>query len=408
MSPVPTVPSLSLAVALDGAGWHPAAWRAKGARPADLLTPEYWVDLVQEAQRGLVDFVTIDDSLALQSATRGQPDGRVDRVRGRLDAELIAARVAPVTSGIGIVATATTTHTEPFHHSKAIATLDYVSEGRAGVQVRVSTTAAEAAQFGRRSFPDPRTHPVGAHPEDPAATALLADLLDETADFVEVMRRLWDSWEDDAEIRDVDSGRFIDRDKLHYVDFEGRWFAVRGPSITPRPPQGQPVVAALAHRSPSYRLAARAADVVFVTPHDAAGLAEIVTEIRELEAEVGRNGEPLRIFADLVVAIDPAPGVAASRLHRLDELDGAPFTSDAEVLAGTPAEVADRLVEWQAAGADGLRLRPAALPGDLTAIVDGLIPRLQAEGRFRTAYAETTLRARLGLSRPANRYATTS
>jgi alkanesulfonate monooxygenase SsuD/methylene tetrahydromethanopterin reductase-like flavin-dependent oxidoreductase (luciferase family) len=413
VSPVPTFPSLPLAVALDGAGWHPAAWRAQGARPAELLSPGYWVDLVQTAERGLVDFVTIDDSLALQSSTRGltthgMADGRVDRVRGRLDAELIAARVAPVTRSVGIVATATTTHTEPFHHSKAIATLDYVSQGRAGVQVRVSSTQGEAAQFGRRSFPD-----RWGSPEDPAIAQFVADLFDEAADFVEVMRRLWDSWEDDAEIRDVDSGRFIDRDKLHYIDFEGRWFSVRGPSITPRSPQGQPVVAALAHNSIPYRLAARSADVVFVTPHDTAGLAAIVAEIRALEAEVGRPSlsglrEPVRIFADLVVALDPSPGVAADRLRRLDDLDGGAFTSDAEVLAGTPAELASRLVDWQSAGADGFRLRPAVLPVDLTAIVDGLVPLLQAEGRFRGAYAEATLRERLGLGRPVNRYATTS
>jgi alkanesulfonate monooxygenase SsuD/methylene tetrahydromethanopterin reductase-like flavin-dependent oxidoreductase (luciferase family) len=403
VSPVPTFPSLPLAVALDGAGWHPAAWRAVGARPAELLTPGYWVDLVREAERGLVDFVTIDDALALQSTKRGVPDDRVDRVAGRLDAELIAARVAPLTTRVGIVATATTTHTEPFHHSKAIATLDYVSAGRAGVQVRVSSTQAEAAQFGRRSFPD-----RWGQPDDPAVTQFVADLFDEAADFVEVLRRLWDSWEDDAEIRDMATGRFIDRDKLHYVDFEGRWFTVRGPSITPRPPQGQPLVTALAHNSIPYRLAARVADAVFVTPHDAAGLRAIVAEIRGLESQVARVGDPVRIFADLLVFLDPTPGAAAARLRHLDELDGAPLSSDAEIFAGTPDELASLLVAWQEAGAEGFRLRPAVLPYDLTAIVEGLVPVLQSQGRFRHAYAEATLRERLGLARPINRYATTS
>ena len=97
----------------------------------------------------------------------------------------------------------------------------------------------------------------------------VADLFDEAADFVEVTRRLWDSWEDDAEIRDVATGRFIDREKLHYIDFEGRWFSVKGPSITPRPPQGQPLVTVLAHVPVAFRLAARSADVVFITPTDA-------------------------------------------------------------------------------------------------------------------------------------------
>src|SRR5271156_5950093 len=139
-------PPLHLAVALDGAGWHPAAWREPDARPSELFSAGYWVDLVAEAERGLLDFVTIDDSLGLQSLRRGVPDDRVDKVRGRLDAVLIAARVAPTTSGIGLVPVATTTHTEPFHVSKSIATLAYVSLGRAGLQARVSATALEAQQ----------------------------------------------------------------------------------------------------------------------------------------------------------------------------------------------------------------------------------------------------------------------
>jgi alkanesulfonate monooxygenase SsuD/methylene tetrahydromethanopterin reductase-like flavin-dependent oxidoreductase (luciferase family) len=129
------VEKLRLAVALDGAGWHPAAWREPGARPGELFTAGYWVDLVQEAERGLLDLVTFEDDLALQSTDRTADDDRTDRVRGRLDAVQVAARVAPVTAGIGLVPTAVVTHTEPFHLSKAIATLDHVSAGRAGVRV---------------------------------------------------------------------------------------------------------------------------------------------------------------------------------------------------------------------------------------------------------------------------------
>ena len=177
---------------------------------------------------------------------------------------LIAARVAPVTRHIGLVPTAITTHTEPFHLSKAIATLDYVSGGRAGVRVQVAGRADTAAHFGRREIRQLSTERLA----DPDVQRLVAEHFDEAADYVEVLRRLWDSWEDDAEIRDVATGRFIDRDKLHYIDFEGRWFSVKGPSITPRPPQGQPVVAALGHATVPYRLIARSADVGFVTPRD--------------------------------------------------------------------------------------------------------------------------------------------
>ena len=125
---------IHLGVALEGAGIHPAAWREPSARPDELFTPEYWVGLVQLAEQGLLDFATIEDSLALQSSEFLRGDERTDEVRGRLDALLVASRVAPVTTHIGLIPTVTTTHTEPFHVSKAVATLDYTSEGRAGWQ----------------------------------------------------------------------------------------------------------------------------------------------------------------------------------------------------------------------------------------------------------------------------------
>src|SRR5882757_8478997 len=151
--PSPPGQSLHLAVALEGAGWHPSAWREPRARPTELLTAGYWADLVREAEAGLLDLVTIEDSLSLQSSSPTGPDGRTDQVRGRLDAVLVAARVAPLTKHIGLIPTVVVTHTEPFHISKAIATLDFVSSGRAGVRVQVSGRAYESALFGRRRFP---------------------------------------------------------------------------------------------------------------------------------------------------------------------------------------------------------------------------------------------------------------
>ncbi len=394
---------LHVAVALDGAGWHPAAWRSDGARPGELFTPQYWVDMVEESERGRLDFVTFEDSMALQSARRGAADDRVDRVRGRLDAVLTAARVAPRTSRIGLLPVATTTHTEPFHVSKAIATLDYVSAGRAGVQVRVSGTGLEARQFGRRSIPDAVRNADG--PADGSTVSSLAEeLFDEAADFVEVVRRLWDSWEDDAEIRDVATGRFVDRDKLHYIDFEGRWFDVRGPSITPRPPQGQPLVAVLAHVPVAFRLAARCADLVFVTPQHVGDLGGLLAGVRVVEEEASRQGDPLLVFADLLVFLDDEPGAAAARRAHLDGIDGRVHRSDAAIVTGTPAEVADLIVDWHAEGVDGIRLRPAVLPHDLESITRRLVPLLEERGVFRADDGTGSLRSRLGLDRPANRY----
>jgi alkanesulfonate monooxygenase SsuD/methylene tetrahydromethanopterin reductase-like flavin-dependent oxidoreductase (luciferase family) len=353
------------------------------------------VDLIQQAERGLLDFVTIEDGLSLQSGRFGRPDPRTDQVRGRLDATLIAARAAPLTRHIGLVPTVIATHTEPFHVSKAIATLDYVSTGRAGVRIRVSLSQHEAAHFGRRSFRPPAEN---GRPE----AAAIADGFDEAADYVEVLRRLWDSWEDDAEIRDAATGRFVDVSKLHYTDFQGRWFSVQGPSITPRPPQGQPVIAALGHAGAAYRLIARAADVGFVTPRDAGHAAQTVAQIRAAQDAAGRGGETMHVFGDRVVFIGPG---AASRKDRLDELAGFRYESDAAIFTGTAAELAALLQEWQGAGLAGFRLRPGAIPDDLEAITTQLVPELQRRGAFRRGYEARTLRGLLGLGRPASRYA---
>ncbi len=396
-------PAVHVAVALDGAGWHPAAWREPRAHPAELFQAGYWVGLIQEAERGLLDFVTIEDGLGLQSSRQFGQDRRTDQVRGRLDAVLIAARAAPLTSRIGLVPTAVVTHSEPFHISKAIATLDYVSTGRAGLRVQVTARQHEAAHFGRRGFP-----PVDlTDRSDPRVRQLVTELFDEAADYVEVVRRLWDSWEDDAEIRDAATGRFIDRDKLHYIDFTGDYFSVRGPSITPRPPQGQPIVSALGHAEVPYRLIARCADVGYVTPADAGHAAAIVAEIRDAQQAAGRGGDTVHVFGDLVVFLDEPGGESgAERKARLDELAGYPYKSDATIFTGPAASLADLLQDWQAGGLSGFRLRPGAIPQDLHAITSDLVPELQRRDAFRHSYESPTLRGLLGLGRPANRYAT--
>ncbi|OIJ99943.1 FMNH2-dependent monooxygenase [Streptomyces sp. MUSC 14] len=398
MSSTPASP-LHLAVALDGTGWHPASWREPVARPRDLFTAGYWAALVAEAERGLLDFVTIEDGLGPQSSHLLDPDERTDRVRGRLDAVLIASRIAPLTRHIGLVPTVVATHTEPFHISKAIATLDYVSTGRAGLRVQISARPDEAAHFGRRTVGRIEAY------DSPAAREIVYELFDEAADHVEVVRRLWDSWEDDAEIRDAATGRFVDRRKLHYIDFEGRHFSVKGPSITPRPPQGQPLVTALAHRTVPYRLVARQADVGYVTPHDADEARAIVAEIRAEQQAAGRAGETLHVFGDLVVLLDDSRAAAQARRERLDALAGAPYTSDARIFTGTAQQLADQLEELAAAGLTGFRLRPAVAGHDLPRISRDLVPELQRRGRFRSAYEAGTLRGLLGLARPANRYA---
>ncbi len=358
---------LHLGVALDGYGWHRQAWRTTlAADPAtdSVLSGRYWADLAATAEHGLLDFLTIDDTLTSQPGRREPISPR--RLAGRGDAVLTAARIAPVTRHIGLIPVATVTHTEPFHISKAIASLDHVSHGRAGWQPRVSSTAHEAALFGRRE---------AAQDGD--------DLFDEATDAVEVVRRLWDSWEDDAIIRDAATGRYIDRGKLHYVDFHGKHFSVKGPSITPRPPQGQPVVATLVHAPRIYEFAATSADLVFITPTGNATLDSILDEVK------AAGGQHLKIYADVVVTFG----------------GDTEFGSDALIFDGSPADLVELLLEWQRRGIDGARLRPAVNATDLPVIVDEVVPLLQRAGVFRSGYTNgETLRERLGLPIAPNRY----
>ena len=331
--------NLHLTVGLAGAGWHPAAWREPGARPGELLTARWWIDQVVEAQEAVIDLVTIEDALALQSSDPDGPDDRTDATRGHLDAIVLAARIAPATRGIGIAPVVTTTLTEPFHVSTQIATIDFVSGGRAAWVARVAPSHWEAAHAGRRGLPSREV------------------LRAEGAEHVEVVRRLWDSWEEGAEIRDAERHRFVDRSKLHHVDFAGERFRIRGPSITPRPPQGQPVV---------------------------------------LATEPGLGAD--LVLEDLVVFLDDAAGAAAERRDRLDALIG--LGPGEDVFTGTTSALADLLEERP-----HTRLLPAAIPHDLRAITRGLVPELQSRGRIARSYAAGTLRERLGLGAATNRYA---
>ncbi|WP_395242556.1 LLM class flavin-dependent oxidoreductase [Agromyces sp. MMS24-K17] len=384
----------TIAVALDGAGWHPAAWRDPSARPAELSTAGYWRSLAQLAERADVDLLTIEDSLGLQTRPFGADDTRTDEVRGRLDALLIASFVAPATSRIGLVPTVTTTHTEPFHVATGLQTLDFASRGRAGWRPQVSSSPHEAKHFGRRVIP-----PFDAEAVRRGDSALVRELFGEATDVVEVVRRLWDSWQDDAIIRDEATGRFIDRDRIHGAEFEGEWFSVTGASIVPRSPQGQPLIAALAHQTIPYEFAATSADLVFVTPHDDAGARSILAEVRDAEARTGRTGRPLSIIGDVLVVLESTEAAARAALDRLDEQHGAPVASDALVFAGTPEQLLELIAAWGDAGYDGVRLRPARLPRDLEQIADWVVPGLDrpdAPGR--------TLRERLGFERPTNRH----
>jgi alkanesulfonate monooxygenase SsuD/methylene tetrahydromethanopterin reductase-like flavin-dependent oxidoreductase (luciferase family) len=379
----PTSPPrpLHLGVDLSDAGAHPAAWRTHGSQAQRLFDAERLQHLVDTAQRGTLDLVVLDDSFSLQPT-------RSTTLRGRLDAALVAARLAPRSRGIGLVPTVATTHTEPFHVSKAIATIDHVSGGRAGWQVGWSSDPQDAAHVGR-----------GAALSEAGAVA-------EAEEAVQVVAALWDSWEDDAEIRDEATHRFVDRAKLHYVEHDGVHFAVKGPSITPRPPQGQPPVVVRVGSEESFGLAARHADVVRVSAADRDEAQDLRLRLRAAAAAAGRDPNQVRVLVDAFVVTGPDRESAQARLDLLTELEGARWDTDSLTHVGTARELSDTLLDWWAAGAaDGFVVRPSSLHTDLDVLVDSVVPMLRVARAFREQYSGPTLRDQLGLDRPANRYA---
>ncbi len=345
---------LITAIEIDGAGGHPGAWRGADVDPGAILTGSLALRAVQRAEAAGIDLATFVDTLEAPSAAAGE-------VSVRLDALGLAARIAPSTERIGLLPTITVTHTEPFHVQAQVATLDWVSSGRAGWVADVSTSAEAAAVIGRR---------------DPAPAA---DLWREARYVVDVSRRLWDSWDDDAIIRDASTGRFIDRDRLHYVNYETSTFAVKGPSIVPRPPQGHPVTAVRVNTPEALEAAA---DAELVLLPETVGVEEQIAVLRAA-------GNPL-VLVSVGVLLDEDLGAAERRA------EGGAFD-----YVGGVEGLAELVREWQAAGVDGVHFRPASLELDVPVIADRLMPLLQANKSERV----TTLRSRLGLGRPANRSA---
>jgi alkanesulfonate monooxygenase SsuD/methylene tetrahydromethanopterin reductase-like flavin-dependent oxidoreductase (luciferase family) len=394
---------LTLITALRGAGWHPAAWRAPDSGAERLQDLRHWRDVVVEQDRLGIDAVTLEDSFTA-GPTGADGDLDVATVVGGLDALLVTAAVAPATRQIGLVPTVSVTHTEPFHVATSLQTLDHVSGGRAGWRLQVSPTAREAALFGRRSLPGSD----GAAVADPAT---IATLFAEAREVAEVVDRLWDSWDDDAIIRDVSTGRFIDRDRIHNAEFRGEFVAVHGASIVPRSPQGRPPVFVLAHRTDAASLAVDVADVVLVTPgFDGREARDLVTEIRHLEqADPTRASRP--VIADLAVLIGASTAEAEDDLAALDAGGGRPYAlgsgSDAQVLATTVPELVERVGALRRDGIAGVRLRPLRIPRDSTAIARRLVPALVTAGLRADVSSRPVadLRSRLGIAPAVSRHA---
>ncbi|WP_225728650.1 MULTISPECIES: LLM class flavin-dependent oxidoreductase [unclassified Nocardia] len=358
---------LFLAVELAGTGGHPASWRRADSRAEDLFTGGYWVAAVTAAENAGVDAVFLPDSFGLQP-------GGSDVAKGRLDAVAIAARVAAATDHIGLLPQAPVTHTEPFHLAKAIQSLDFATLGRAGWEVTVSAGAEQAKAFGRKGVQD-----------EPA-------LWHEADEAIEVVTRLWDSWEDDAEIRELSTGRFIDRDRLHYIDFAGDNFSVKGPSITPRSPQGQSIVAIRAEGPHSTGVAVHRADLIRIAATDLDDARTWRAALRTALSAAGRDPDTVQVLLDLDVHLAETAGQARAEVAELDRWTAEPVPNTLRHI-GTPAELGELLA---AVPVDGVTLRPLALAAALHHL-----PALA-----RKPLSANTLRTRLGLPRPVSRYAT--
>ncbi|MGD0700192.1 MAG: LLM class flavin-dependent oxidoreductase [Trebonia sp.] len=366
-----TTGSLLLAVEADGAGAHPAAGRQPGVsgtapEPGSILDP-----------RSVKETVAIAERAGFALAAFG--DGPVPPPTGaRIEAGVRAAYLSQLTQSIGLAPTLHVTTTEPFHLATQLASLDHASHGRAAWVVG-------AANDG------PARATIGAAPLDDGARS------QEIRDVIDVARALWDSWEDDAVIKDLATGRFLDNDKVHHIRFEGASFSVVGPLITPRPPQGQLVVIA----ADSLGVADRA-DITLVggfsalTGHGQRVIAQRAERAREA-------GSPL-VFAELEVALDLPGERAARRLTRLNSVEPWRIT-DRTRFSGSAAALTEFLAGLTA-HIDGVLFYPAETAVDLPVLADEVLPALTASGLARRPDPDAvTLRDVLGLPRPVNRFA---
>ncbi|MEV0599658.1 LLM class flavin-dependent oxidoreductase [Streptomyces sp. NPDC050315] len=420
-------------------GHHEAAWRYHGSDPDRILDIRFYQELARRAEQATFDAVFFADGPSL-------PDNVRYASRFRLEPFTWLSAIAAATTHIGLIATASTTYSEPYNLARLFASLDHLSGGRAGWNI-VTTGAPQAAQnFGLDE------HPVHA------------ERYDRAREFVDVATRLWDSWEDEALVADQKTGVFADTDRIHTIDHEGRHLKVRGPLNTPRTPQGRPVYVQAGSSQDGRSFAATYAEAVFTAHQTLASGQEFYADIKARAAALGRDPDKVLVLPGISPFIADTetaarrlheefneltqPAYSLQLLHRLlgirlteEQLDG-PVPRELietrgergngsrfrlvldivdreqptvrqllhrlagarghRVIAGTPEQVADQLQEWFEHGAaDGFNVMPPWLPGGFDLFADQVVPILRERGLFRTAYEGSTLREHYGLPRPA-------
>ncbi|UZR29589.1 LLM class flavin-dependent oxidoreductase [Methylococcus mesophilus] len=436
---------LRLGAFIPGAGQHVAAWRHPDAQADGGLNLEHYKRIVQTAERGKFDAMFLADGLAANFGGN-LSEGRSDKGATFEPVTLFSA-LSVVTTNIGFIATASTTYEEPYQLARKFASLDYLSNGRAGWNVVTSAGDATAKNFNRDQQLE--------H----------AQRYERANEFVDTVKELWDSWEDDAIVKDKESGVFFDPAKVHAPNHKGKHFQVAGPLNVARPPQGYPVIVQAGQSEPGKELAARTAEVIFTAQQTLEDAQTFYKDVKSRLAKYGRTPDQLKIMPGVSPYVGRTEAEARAKYEQLQELihpdaglallsglsggeiDLSQYPLDGPLpelpatkgivsrqgmmidiarkhgftirqlyqwvagarghwtLVGSAEQIADHLQEWFEKGAaDGFNVLPPYLPGALDDFVDLVIPELQRRGLFRAEYEGRTLRENLGLARPQNQF----
>ena len=428
-------------------GNHVAAWLHPDAQADAGMNFQHYVELAKTAERAKFDMMFLADA----SSTR---DGNLDALSrwpqymAYFEPTMLLAGIAAETRHLGLVATATTSYNEPYNVARRFGSLDLMSGGRAGWNVVTSSLEAEAYNFNR-----------DAHFEH-------EERYERAGEFVDVVRGLWDSWDDNAFVRDRKSARYFVPERLHHLRHKGKFFQVRGPLNVARSPQGHPVLAQAGSSETGREFAAKIAEVVFTPLHALQEARKFSQDLRNRMDKYDRDPRSLKVTPGLNVIVGRTDAEAEEKYHFLQSLihpdvgrellsnelglfDLSPFPVDGPLplhlipadklsssgkrivakakaegstiremykwygsargqrtLTGSPQRVVDHMEEWfLAEGVDGFLIQPSYLPGGLNEFVEFVIPELVRRGLFRSDYEGATLRENLGLLRPASRYA---
>ena len=436
---------LHLGAFMRPASIHTAGWQYPGQFSDANFNFAHQVRFVQTLERGLFDAMFMADHLALLN----MPMEALKRSATvtSFDPMTLLPALAVVTKHIGLISTASTTYNEPYHVARKFSSLDHISDGRAGWNLVTSANPAEALNFN-----------VEAHMEHDTRYR-------RGREFYDVVTGLWDSWADDAFIRDQEQGNYFDPDKLHTLDHKGEFFSVKGPLNVARPVQGWPVIVQAGASDAGRQLAAETAEMVFGAMSQLPAAQQYYADVKTRMQAVGRSPEHMKILPGCFVItgdtlaeakakktkldslVDPASGMASlsvqlgcdasqfdldkvlpeipesnaskssrQKLIDLSKNEGMTVRQLAQMIGGsfgvlemvgTPAMIAEQMEQWLMADAcDGFNIMFPFLPSGMDDFVDKVVPELQRRGLYRTEYEGKTLRENLGIPRPENQFFT--